>query len=335
MIEQKNKVNGRKFEEELTGEGSNSSHHKRDSKKKGVTHSSDSTKYCDSCRIKGHNEENCWKEHPKLFPKKWIKDDRERCTTATMFVDDVIELELVKEADKSLSLMAKSHMKSLDTQVECKEKEEMFAMKIQVKHEVIQAIMDTDSNLPNIGMYQNSMLENDEIKPQVEELIRVGVIKPSSSPCGSPVILVPKKDGGWRYHQVRVREDDTCKTAFKTRQGLYEWLVMPFSLCNPPATFMRLMNDILRPHIDDFVIVYLEDILIYSRTEEEHLDHLQKVDPEKFKAITNWPTPSLVTEIRSFMAPCQYVCKFIRQFLVIASPLHALTKANSKFERTK
>ncbi|GJR27664.1 hypothetical protein Tco_1103896 [Tanacetum coccineum] len=125
-----------------------------------------------------------------------------------------------------------------------------------------------DSNLPNIGMYRNSVLENDEIKRQVEELIRVGVIKPSSSPCGSPVILVPKKDGGWRmcigyralnkitiknrypipriddlldqlkhgvvfskldlrsgYHQVRVRENDTCKTAFKTRQGLYEWLI--------------------------------------------------------------------------------------------------------------
>ncbi|KAJ9536800.1 hypothetical protein OSB04_un000024 [Centaurea solstitialis] len=263
-------------------------------------------------------------------------------------------------------------------------------------------------------MYRNSVLENDEIKHQVEELVKTGVIKPSSSPCGSPVLLVPKKDGSWRmcidyralnkitiknryplpriddlldqlkhaviftkldlrsgYHQVRIREEDIWKTAFKTRQGLFEWLVMPFGLCNAPATFMRLMNDILRPHIDDFVVVYLEDILIYSRSEEEHLEHLRKVfdllqhqqlklnqkkcefgkaklvylgfvvgggslhvDPEKVKAITEWPRPKSVTEVRSFMGACQYLRKFIRHFSVIASPLHALTKMNAKFEWT-
>jgi len=171
------------------------------------------------------------------------------------------------------------------------------------------------------------------------------------------------------YHQVRVREEDTWKTAFKMKQGLFEWLVMPFGLCNAPATFMRLMNDLLRPFMEDFVIVYLDDILIYSQTWEEHLVHIQKVlevlqgsqlrlnekkcefartelvylgfvvgggqrkiDPGKVEVITNWPRPSTVTEVRSFVGACQYLRKFIRNFSVLAAPLHGLTKAGQKFE---
>jgi len=168
-------------------------------------------------------------------------------------------------------------------------------------------------------MYRLSALENAEIKKQVQELLEKGFIKPSTSPCGSPIILVRKKDDLWRmcidyqalnkitikncyplpriddlldqlkeavyftkldfhsgYHQVRVAEQDAWKTTFKTKQGLYEWLVMPFGLTNAPATFMRLMNDVLRPFLDDFVIVYLDDILIFSKTSEEHLKHVKE-----------------------------------------------------------
>eukprot|EP00253_Pinus_taeda_P034827 PITA_34827 len=178
-------------------------------------------------------------------------------------------------------------------------------------------ILRQDVPLPNIGMYRLTALENAEIKKQVQELLEKGFIKPSTSPCGSPVILVRKKDGSWRmcidyqslnkitiknryplpriddlldqlkevfyftkldlhsgYHQVRVAEQDAWKIAFKTKQGLYEWLVMPFGLTNAPATFMRLMNDVLRPFLDDFVIVYLDDILISSKMWEEHLRHV-------------------------------------------------------------
>ena len=170
------------------------------------------------------------------------------------------------------------------------------------------------------------------------------------------------------YHQIRVTPEDTPKTAFRTRYGHYEFRVLPFGLTNAPATFMQLMNEIMRPYLDDFVIVFLDDILIYSKNEKEHEQHVRTVletlrkhklyaklskcaffqqsvtflghrisaagvhvDDEKVKAVREWPTPTNVKAIRSFLGLCGYYRKFVKGFSATALPLTELTKSENRF----
>ncbi|GKA08752.1 putative reverse transcriptase domain-containing protein [Tanacetum coccineum] len=135
--------------------------------------------------------------------------------------------------------------------------------------------------------YRLAPSEMKELSEQLQELSDKGFIRPSSSPWGAPVLFVKKKDGSFRmcidyhlrsgYHQLRVREQDIPKTAFQTRYGHYESQVMPFRLTNAPVIFMDLMNRVCKPYLDKFVIVFIDDILIYSKDKKEHEEHLKAI----------------------------------------------------------
>ncbi|WVZ97857.1 hypothetical protein U9M48_043366, partial [Paspalum notatum var. saurae] len=174
------------------------------------------------------------------------------------------------------------------------------------------------------------------------------------------------------YYQIKIREEDIPKTAFSTRYGLYEYLFMSFGLTNAPAFFMYMMNSVFMNELDMFVVVFIDDILVYSKSEMEHEEHLRTVlnrlrghklyakfskcafwlkevsflshilskrgvavDPSKVEDVLNWKQPKTVTEIRSFLGLAGYYRRFIKDFSKTAKPMTLLTKKNAKYTLKK
>eukprot|EP00253_Pinus_taeda_P027269 PITA_27269 len=135
------------------------------------------------------------------------------------------------------------------------------------------------------------------------------------------------------YHQVLIEPSDVWKTAFKAKEGLFEWLVMNFELTNALATFMRLMDDILPTFTNSFVVVYLVDILIFRQSWEGHLHHIRQgvhVDPTKIQVIWDWPSPTTLTELRNFLGLANFYHRFVLGFCHIIWPLSQVTKGGAK-----
>ena len=271
--------------------------------------------------------------------------------------------------------------------------------------------LKSGATVPKRKFYRLTPNERKIMNDQIKELLENGLIQPSQSPFGAPIVSAKKSDGTMRmcidyrelnertilnryplpniqelfdiigrakyytkldlksgYHQFKVALDSIQYTAFCTPSGHYEWLVMPFGLMNAPSTFQSAMNDLLREYLNKFVVVYLDDILIFSDSEEEHKEHVKmildlmkkhnlklakkkcefnqreieylghklgdgKISPtdQKLKIIKEWERTTNTKEVQSFLGFVNYYHKFIKNFAEIAIPLYTLSRKDVKF----
>ena len=279
--------------------------------------------------------------------------------------------------------------------------------------DVVRHVINTGDHRPiRGGRYRQSEKEKETVRQIVKDMQEAGVVRPSKSPWGASVVLVPKKCGATRfcvdyrrlneitvkdvyplpriddtldqlvgcvyftamdltsgYWQVDLADRDAAKTAFMTADGLYEFTAMPFGLCNAPATFQRLMDQVLGQLRYEYALVYLDDVMVHSKTFDEHLEHLESVlsclqraslacklkkcnfaqestvylghvvsargiepEPAKIKAVQEIAPPTSVKEIRMFLGFVGYYRRFINNFSAVAQPLNSLLRKSTEWK---
>ncbi|KAH9657201.1 Endonuclease [Citrus sinensis] len=199
-----------------------------------------------------------------------------------------------------------------------------LSKKLPPRREVDHAIeLEQGAKPPALAPYRMAPPELEELRRQLKDLLDAGYIRPSKAPFGAPLgkaRYFTKLDLRFGYYQVCIAKRDEPKTACTTRYGSFEFLVMPFGLTNAPATFCTLMNKVLQPFLDRFVVVYLDDIVIAGGK--------LMMENAKVKAILEWEPPSKVPELRSFLGLVNYYRRFIKGYSAKAAPLKNMLKKN-------
>ncbi|UYV71884.1 K02A2.6-like [Cordylochernes scorpioides] len=332
-----------------------------------------------------------WIKNPYPRPLKIMKDQTLAYGSLPAEVNFIENIEKQNENDeiqfqinKNLSFKEQERLKQILAKYT-----DLFSSMLDRTNLAKHQIHTEDSKPIKHKPYRVSAKERTIIKDQIDEMLEEGIIRPSSSPWSFPVILVKKRDGNYRfcvdyrklneyfsaidlksgYWQVEIEERDKEKTAFTTAHGLYEFNVMPFGLCNAPATFERNMDNVLGNLRWQICLCYLDDVIIYSSDfpthikileavlrcfsesnlklnankcrfafeEHEILGHItnqEGIKPAEYniKAVRDFPQPKKAKEVQSFLGMCSYYRKFIKDFSLIADPLTSLIRKKCHFD---
>ncbi|QRW22541.1 Retrotransposable element Tf2 protein [Rhizoctonia solani] len=317
--------------------------------------------------LKKHNPQISWEKHTLVFNSSY-------CSNNCLSVPTVLELKAVEEIPLPYQEFAKVFSE-----------EESSKLPPHRPYDIAIELLP-DARPRHGPIYSLGPREDAELKETIEKQLKAGLIRPSKSPMASPILFVKKKNGKLRmcvdYRRLnsmtkknvyplplpqnlieKLQEGDEWKTAFKTKYGLFEYLVMPFGLTNAPAAFQGMMNEIFRDLLDVYVIIYLDDILVFSLNEKDHEVHVREVlkrlqdndlfcnikkchfhvkkidylgfiisefgievDQSKVTDAMNWSIPKNVKNIQEFLGFVNFYRRFIPNFGNMACPLYNLLK---------
>ena len=374
--------------------------------------------------LKKHNPSIDWVTNNVTFDSQFCKDNCLRDSSSKLLLGAGVKQEAEKELEKLLAKQGIDEIPEPELLRKMIPPEfhdflplfsKLEAEKLPPHRYIDHEIKLLPGTKPPFGpMYEMSDAEQKMLKIWIDDNLRKGFIRSSSSSAASPVLFVKKPGGGLRlcvdyralnaitqknryplplineslrhvrgakifsrldlragFNLIRIKPGDEWKTAFRTRYGLFEYLVMPFGLTNAPASCQQFVNDTLREYLDIFCVCYVDDILIYSKTREEHIEHVRKVltklaevdlfikgekcdffvtktnflgfiisedgvsmDPKKVAAVREWPTPKNVKDVQSFLGFANFYRRFIENYAKKCSKLFNLTRKDAKFNWT-